>query len=142
MILKENASQERGRGRPKYSFASIGVRLVCFALYVDSWTLRAAIVDMDGNLICPLQRYVGGEVDATGFLKAQQELTDELLKNVPDGSEVLGIGVSVPGSVDTSTLLWRESQRWQNIRDVDFNTLQGTNRHARFALPGSRFGIG
>ena len=124
MILKENASQERGRGRPEVFFRVNRRRLVCFALYVDSWTLRAAIVDMDGNLICPLQRYVGGEVDATGFLKAQQELTDELLKNVPDGSEVLGIGVSVPGSVDTSTLLWRESQRWQNIRDVDFNTLQ------------------
>lgn len=124
MILKDNTAEEHGRGRPEVFFRANERRLVCFALYVDSWTIRAAIVDMNGTILYQLEQYLGADIRTDELMEVQRSLIDELRVHAPQDAEVLGVGISVPGSVDADALLWHESQRWQNIRDVDYSAFQ------------------
>lgn len=124
MIVRDSALEEQGRGRPKVFFRVNPQRLCCFALYVDSWTVRAALIDMEGNTLHTCHRSVGSDASAEEILDTQADLLEELKDSVRMGTEILGVGISVPGSVDAQRLVWKESQRWRHIREIDYAAFQ------------------
>ncbi|GEM_PF-3916013 len=124
--LIEQLSQlsNRGRGRPEIFFRPRNDRLVCLALYTDSWVFRGAAIDLGGNVIREAHSPVSPDEDAATLCAVQCELLESLKAELPEYTEILGVGLSLPGNVNAANRIWRDSRRWPNVRNLDYTDLE------------------
>jgi transcriptional regulator of PTS gene len=100
-------------------------------LQVVSRTIRCRLVDMSGSLlgeeIIEINR---DEADNSMILAATESLIEKLIANTPERSEILGIGIVVPGIIDRQNRLWIYSARWPRMQALPFDEIG-----EKFGLP-------
>ena len=120
LILRSSVQEKRVRGRPEVFFVADSRRIVSFALYVESWNIHGVVLDMHGNDIYGCRQAIAGDASPETLFRAQLDLVSQLRSATPKTSEIAGIGISLPGNVDTRHCIWRECQRWPSVRDMDY----------------------
>lgn len=130
LIRSVSPQPNRGRGRPEIFFQPCNDRLVCIAIYTDSWVFRGTVIDLAGNVIRDAHRPVSQNETEQALYDVQCDLIDSLTATLPSYTEVLGIGLSLPGNVDARNGIWRDSRRWENVRNLDYRRLE-----KRYSLP-------
>ncbi|WP_417843165.1 ROK family protein [Thalassospira sp.] len=120
-----------GQGRPEVVLAPVRDRFIVIMLQVVSRTIRCRLVDMSGSLlgeeIIEINR---DEADNSMILAATESLIEKLIANTPERSEILGIGIVVPGIIDRQNRLWIYSARWPRMQALPFDEIG-----EKFGLP-------
>jgi transcriptional regulator of PTS gene len=111
-------------GRPELLLSADTSRFVAIALSIDSRDLAGALVGMGEQVIAEQTLSIPEEADSAFFLARCGEIIAGLKARSPKGSELLGVGLSLVGTVDPSRRRWISSARWPNIRDVTFAGLE------------------
>lgn len=124
-LVEQGAPQNRGsQGRPELQLLPRFTRLVAVAVRVVSRTLVASLVDFGDNTIAEESRLMP---EAVGDAEAREvilEIIRTVCARAPDGSELVGVGLSLPGIVNARQGRWVNSGRWPHVREIDASDLQ------------------
>ncbi|TVQ39050.1 MAG: ROK family transcriptional regulator [Spirochaetaceae bacterium] len=110
-------------GRPEVMLRIESNRLVAVSMYVQARELRTALINLGEQTICEHVAPLSPHTDNTGFLKACSDSFRSVLPCVPPRSEMLGIALSLVGTVAAGNNTWISAARWRNIRALDFGLL-------------------
>ena len=137
-LVAERRGRDTGRsGRPRAEIEPVAERLTAVSLCVESRDLRAALVDLSGRVLASGSRGLAADADNRDIDAAVASLVDELAGQAPPGSEVVGAGLSLVGTVDPAGPTWVSAARWPRLRSLDLGPLAahlGAPIRARRAL--------
>lgn len=114
---------EERPGRPELLLEVEPNRLIAVSMYVQARELRTAVINL---LEQPLHEHVeqlSPDVDNRAFLSACERSFRAVRDAIPLESEVIGVSVSLIGTVATRRNSWISAARWRQIRDLDFSLL-------------------
>jgi len=130
--LVEEREERTGekRGRPEILLAPNLDRLTAISLYLQSRELHAVLMNIGERILN--ESFTTLDVDVTNedFLENCEALVRGLAATIPKGSELLGVAISLVGTVSSEKKIWISASRWRNIRSLDFSLLE-----KRLALP-------
>ncbi len=123
-IIYEGESINPGKkGRPEIGLFPNYNCFTNIAVYVFSKELRGVLINLGEEIISELIVHVNEDADNHNFLAAMNSMIDQLILSNPAGSKMLGIGVSVSGSVNSRELTWLYTSRWPKLKNLSFKEL-------------------
>lgn len=125
--VSEHASNGR-QGRPEKRLETAENRFVSLAIYTESHEFRGAVVNSAGDVIGEASMTLPESAGEKELGHLYEQLIRTLKEQAPMESEVVGLGLSLVGNVDSEQQVWIECGRWPNIRNFDLSTIP--NRHA------------
>lgn len=130
-LVAEQETVRSGRqGRPEIALSVNEKRIVAIGVWVISRAISGALVYLDGGVgnkrTVPIPETVGNEK----FFEALSGLIEGLTYEVPDSGDLVGIGLSLPGLVNSQTLQWAYNSRWVGVRGLELTELNN-----RFSVP-------
>jgi len=119
------AAEERGResgrsGRPELVLRARLERLTAISMEVESREIAAALVDIGGRVLASQAVVLPQESGNEQMRSALCGLARSVAAKGPKGSELLGAGMSLVGTVDPARMRWVSAARWPRLRDLDF----------------------
>lgn len=124
LIEESERIHPSGKGRPEVALAVRPMRIVVPAIQVASRTLQGVLVDITGHAVAKASTTLVDEgVDGKQLAVAFRHMADSLVAHRPDGAEVPGIGIALPGIVDEPGKRWISAARWPRMADLDFSKL-------------------
>ena len=124
-LVKEGAIRTPGKpGRPELTLLANFNRCLVISIYVQSRELRGVLVNLRDQVLAEQTRLVEEQADEATFLDTCFSIAEHLSGRVPAGSELLGIALSLVGTVNSRTKLWSFAARWPRIRALDFHRLE------------------
>jgi transcriptional regulator of PTS gene len=120
-------SEERAgekRGRPEVLLRPNLDRLTGISLYLQSRELHAALVNIGEEILEEKFVTLDAEVTNEEFLSHCVDLIQEIEKVVPQGAELLGVALSLVGTVNSEKKTWVSASRWRKIQNLDFALLE------------------
>ena len=99
-------------------------RLTAVSLTVQARQLRAVRLTITEEVREWYMEPLPPDVSNQGFLEACLRAYREVTREVMVGSEVLGVAVSLVGTVDGAYKRWVSTARWRNIQNLDFGILE------------------
>lgn len=99
-------------------------RLTAISLTVQARQLRAVRLNIAEEVRERYMEALPPDVSNEGFLEACLRAYREVTREVIPGSEVLGVAVSLVGTVDGAHKRWVSTARWRNIQNLDFGILE------------------
>jgi transcriptional regulator of PTS gene len=121
----EGPPQNRGsQGRPELQLLPNFTRLLAVAVRVVSRNLVASLIDFGDNVVTEEARPMPDAVNDAEALSTILDIVASMRQRAPRGSEVIGVGLSLPGIVNAKQGRWVNSGRWANIRELDTATLE------------------
>jgi transcriptional regulator of PTS gene len=119
-LLREGLSKNLGRpGRPDLSLSPVFDRMSAISLFVEDRYLIGSLIDIGGRVLRQAQVYVPADGGNEICLEGVDSLIKTLFSEVPTGCELLGVGMSVVGTVNTGRGIWVNADRWPEIRNLD-----------------------
>ncbi|MEV8393776.1 MULTISPECIES: ROK family protein [unclassified Streptomyces] len=105
-ILIEDAQRRATSGKPRTPVRLCGTAAHALGIHIDPEVLTAVVIDLDGAIVRTRTRPVSADIDPAEFVERVAALGRETLAEArgsvrEDG--FLGIGVAVPGPVDTAS---------------------------------------
>jgi transcriptional regulator of PTS gene len=124
-LVAETQNQSNGkRGRPVRMLEISATRFVCISIYPEDLTLIASLVDMADNTLAETSVAILPETNNRAFLRILNQVLDFLVSKIPQGSQLVGAGISLIGTVDAAKKVWVEATRWPRISAVPFRPLE------------------
>ena len=124
-LVSEGAIRSPGKpGRPELTLQANFNRCLVISIYVQSRELRGVLVNLKDQVLAEHTRLVEEQADEAAFLDTCSSIVAELSGRVPAGSELLGVALSLVGTVNPRTKLWSFAARWPRIRALDFHRLE------------------
>jgi transcriptional regulator of PTS gene len=124
-LVREGSIRTPGKpGRPELMLLPNFDRCVVISMYVQSRELRGVLVNMGDQVLAEQTRMVDAQADGPAFLHICLSIVQHLSAQVPPGPELLGVGLSLVGTVNPHTKLLSFAARWPRIRSLDFHELQ------------------
>lgn len=120
-------SEERlpgSSGRPQISLRPVMNRLSTVTIYVQAREIRAARINLAEDVLEEYAAALPADVTNDDFLGMCKVAFGAVTRELPSGSEVLGVAVSLVGTVNSAKKTWVSTARWRNIRDLDFLMLE------------------
>ena len=124
LVVECGNSEKEGRGRPEVFLEVNHNRLVAVSMHVQARQLLTSVVNMKEEPICEHTEQLDHSISNEDFIEACYRSFDEVKQQLPPESEILGIGVSLIGTVASSSSIWISAARWRNIKNLDFSALQ------------------
>ncbi len=113
--------QERApgrKGRPEAVLAPNPARYTAVAVHVVSRELRAALIDAGHRVLESARVAVPAEAPGERLQEVIGGLCHEMMRANPPGSELLGVGLGLPGTVNRLRWEWISAARWPRLRAV------------------------
>lgn len=124
-LVREGAIRTPGKpGRPELTLLADFNRCLAISIYVQSRELRGVLVNLGDQVLAEQTRLVEEQAGETAFLDTCSSIVEHLSARVPTGSELLGVALSLVGTVNPRTKLWSFAARWPRIRALDFRRLE------------------
>lgn len=124
-VVKEvRALPPSGQGRPEILLAPVPDRFVTIMIRAVSRTIRCTLVDMNGNQL--IEKTAEINRDEAGnqiIIQSIKAIIAELLKDLPEQSIAIGIGIVVPGIIDPKRQSWIYSARWPRMHSLTFDEI-------------------
>ena len=116
-------NNSRKPGRPNLSLRPVPERLIAATIYVEDHKFIGSLVDIAGNVLAQKMVEIPAEGTNTEIFDGLEEILITLKEKIPEGSEFLGVGISVVGTVDSRNNIWVNADRWPMIHDLNIGTL-------------------
>lgn len=124
VVAETRAVAASGKGRPEMLLAPVRDRFVVVMLSVVSHDIRCALVDLSGTVMREdVVEFNRAEADNESIMAVVTDLIATLTRDIADHSEVLGIGVVVPGIIDPQRRHWVYAARWPLMRSLPFDRI-------------------
>ena len=120
-IVRETKKKMTGkRGRPIKMLEFWSQRFVCISIYPEDFTLIGSLIDMGDTTLAETEVFLPPDTDNRRFLGVLDSLLGFLVSKIPSGSELIGAGISLVGTIDDYAKVWIEATRWSHIRNIAF----------------------
>jgi len=123
-LIKEEKRTTNRSGRPEIHLAPVPDRLVAICFHAESRHLKAALVNLKGEILQETGKEFSAEADGDSFIKLCEEQITYLMKLIPVNATLAGIGMSLPGSVDTKAKTFLSTYRWPKARQLDLRSIE------------------
>jgi transcriptional regulator of PTS gene len=125
LVLERNGPGPRGRtGRPELVLAPRHDRFVAISVYVDSRELKGVLVTTAEDVLAEDVRALPQAAGNRELSAALLDLLRKLRDRAPEGAQVAGAGISLPGTVNSRTKTWVRVARWPKLQDLGFAGLE------------------
>ena len=115
---------QESRGRAQVVLRANPDRLTAISLTVQARQLRAVRLTITEEVRERYTESLSPDVSNEGFLEACLRVYRGVTREVIPGSEILGVAVSLVGTVDGARKRWVSTARWRNIQNLDFGLLE------------------
>ncbi|MBO4394266.1 MAG: ROK family protein [Spirochaetales bacterium] len=124
LVAFSNVVKNTHQGRPEVPIKGCPDRLVAASVWIDANILNSAIVDVEGNHseICHIQ--VPEDASNALFMDTLIQMLTDLFSLIRDDQIICGIGIALPGFVDSADCLWVFNARFPNVRNLNFDRLK------------------
>jgi transcriptional regulator of PTS gene len=124
-LVRESARPSEGkRGRPHLILRPHLNRLSAISVYVVSTAIQGALVNLGDELVSERKRPLPVGADNEQIMQAIQEVVTELSREVPANSELVGVGLSLPGRLNSQRSEWSQTSRWNRLQDLSFEGIE------------------
>jgi len=124
-LVREGPSRSpRRSGRPELSLEADPDRLLALSVYVRSRELEGVLTNLGDRVLAEASRYVPTDASEEDIRQLIVELVRSLRGRAPAGSELLGLGISLVGTIVPERKLWRFVARWPHMRMLDFHRVE------------------
>ncbi len=124
LVLEGRARNPGKKGRPEIRLYPHFNRFQAIALHVVSRELKGFLINMGEEILAELTMPLAGSSGNSVLLQSMQKLISSLTSEKPASSELLGIGLSLPGTVSPKTKKWISAARWPNIRHLSLSSIE------------------
>jgi len=129
-LVYEGEVRNPGRqGRPEIFLYPNLDRYTAIALYVVSLEIKGALINLGEDILAEESITLTAGADNRVLTREISSLIHHLDLKKPAGSEILGTGVSLPGTVNLPTRNWISSCRWPLLRNLSFNAIEKKSVH-------------
>lgn len=118
-LVREEASDAQGRGRPATSVRLNGARLGFTVVNIVSQRLNAYLLDFHGQVLKRQSVDLDPQTDNAGMAQSMRDLLNALLAACPPAMIHVGTSITVAGIVDIKEKIWLITSRWPNVRSFD-----------------------
>ncbi len=130
-LVFEGASKERSsKGRPEIQLVPNYQRLSAIVIYVVSRELKGALVNLNEELLETQSVLLPIEADNTYVNDKIRDIVISLASKKAEGSQLIGIVATLPGTVNDTTGSWISSARWSKLDNLCLSSLT-----AEFGVP-------
>jgi len=123
LILEEAETIEGRTGRPQWIIRPNLERFTAVSYYVEGRSLKCGLVHLGGKALALQSRALPQESSSEEIGEAMLDLFGSVRRAVPASSELIGIGVSLVGTVQPLTHLWVNTARWPHLKRLDLGRL-------------------
>jgi transcriptional regulator of PTS gene len=124
-LVREGPARSPGRsGRPELSLGPDYNRLAALSVYVRSRELEGVLVNLGDRVLAENSHYIPEESTEEGIRQLILDLVESLRRQAPPGGELLGLGISLVGTIVPERKLWRFVARWPKIHMLDFHRVE------------------
>jgi predicted NBD/HSP70 family sugar kinase len=124
-LVREGRIRSAGKpGRPEFTLLPNLSRCLVISIYVQSRELRGVLVNIGDQVLAERTRLMEQDADNALFLDTCLSIVQELSTRIPPGSELLGVGLSLVGTINPRTKILSFAARWPKVRELDFHELQ------------------
>ncbi|MEW6549483.1 MAG: ROK family protein [Spirochaetota bacterium] len=124
LVTEEDRRRSPSGGRPEVKLAAAPDRLMAICFHAESRHLKAALVNLRGDIVLEIGREFKASGSAGEFLGLCRDHVRELRAHMPGSAILAGIGMSLPGSVDTRTKTFNSTYRWPKVRRLPLVSLE------------------
>ena len=124
-LLYEAKPRPRGRGRPASSLSYNHRRLGAILVTVTGRELVAMTVDLDFRIIAEMRVTPASDTGTADMGDHLATLVRALRLDLPIGTDLCAVVISVSGLLDVPTSRWCMSSRWPNLRDLGIGRALG-----------------
>ncbi len=117
------------QGRPEIFLYPNLDRYTAIALYVVSLEIKGALINLGEDILAEKTITLTAGADNQVLTRKISSLIHHLDLKKPAGSEILGTGVSLPGTVNLPTRTWISSCRWPLLRNLSFDAIEEKSAH-------------
>ena len=124
LVIEARPLEPSRQGRPEILLQPRLDRFVVLVVHVVSHDIRATAIDMAGNVLA--ERVAGldrTEAENADLIGGVLDVVQHLLDEIPAGSTALGVGVAVPGIIDSAGKRWIYSSRWPRMSNLSFDAI-------------------
>jgi transcriptional regulator of PTS gene len=125
LIVEEAKHKSPSGGRPEVKLAPEPDRLMAICFLAESRHLKAALVNLKGDILLETGREFEASGDEEAFLGLCRSHIRNLMAHMPKKTILAGIGMSLPGSVDTKEKRFNSTYRWPKLRGISLTPLEG-----------------
>lgn len=124
-LVVEGDVREPGRqGRPELFLHPNFDRFAAVSVYVVSREIKGAVIGLDGRTHAAADVELPPEAGNNLVCDTIVELVADLCSRRPPSSNVLGVGLSLTGSINVAEGRWMYTARWRNIADIDLGSIE------------------
>jgi len=123
-LLMEEKKATIHSGRPEIDLVPVPDRLAAICFHAESRHLKAALVNLKGEILHETGREFSADSDGDAFLGLCGEQIRHLMTLMPSNATLAGIGMSLPGSVDTKAKSFLSTYRWPKARHLDLRGIE------------------
>ena len=100
LVLEGDSKERSSKGRPEVRLFSDYWRFLAISIYVLSREIIGAIVNLNGDILESQSTLIPKEADNTHIADEIHKIVNFLISKIPEKSELVGIGASLPGTVN------------------------------------------
>jgi len=117
------------QGRPEICLYPNLDRYTAIAIYVVSLEIKGALINLGEDILSEKTITLTAGADNRVLTREVSSLIHHLDLKKPAGSEILGTGASLPGTVNLPTRTWISSSRWPLLRNLSFAAVEEKSGH-------------
>jgi len=129
LIYEGEVKNPGKQGRPEICLHPNLDRYTTIAIYVVSLEIKGALINLGEDILAEKTITLTAGADNRVLTREISSLIHHLDSRKPAASEILGTGVSLPGTVNLPTRTWISSARWPSLRNLSFETIEERSGH-------------
>jgi predicted NBD/HSP70 family sugar kinase len=123
LVLEGNSIERNSKGRPEIQLDPDYWRFSAISIYVLSREIKGSLINLNEEIYESQSVIVPKEANNTYIIEEIRRIIQYLISKLPEKSELVGIGASLPGTVNTDKGTWISSARWPNLSSVNLAEL-------------------
>ncbi len=123
LVLEGDLKERSSKGRPEIKLEPNYSRFSAISIYIVSREIKGVLVALNGETVETYSVFCPKESDNSTIIAGIGKLLDILIAGIPSKSQLIGIGTSLPGTVNTETGKWVSSSRWPGLNNISFTEL-------------------
>ncbi|HUX20806.1 MAG TPA: ROK family transcriptional regulator, partial [Spirochaetia bacterium] len=130
LVIEGEVREPGKQGRPEMFLHPNYSRLVAVSICVVSREIKGALVGLDGAILAESSVELPSGAGNSDIVETISDIVFELRHQKPIDSSLMGVGISLTGSINSAEKRWMYTARWRNISNLDLGDLE-----ARIGLP-------
>ncbi len=124
LVVEGKARDPGKQGRPEMFLHPNLHRLVAASVYVVSREIKGALIGLDGTILATAAKELPADAGNSLVIETIIDTIERLRDSKPVESELLGVGISLTGSINAAEKRWMYTSRWRNIANIDLTTVE------------------